>query len=273
MVESITIDKSNDTPEPTLEEQARAAGIDPTGIDPTATSQTAEPRPAWLPPKFKTPADMAAAYAELERKQSSQKTAEPQPDSNEAEDVEEDDDKTEDNNEEVEKTVEKATGLNFDELATEFWSNNETLADERYEQLEQAGIPRSYVDAFIEGQKAIVNQTRNSVFTAVGGEGNYEKMLTWAAKSMSEAEVNAYNDAVNGNDMNKVMLAVNGLKARYETQVGFEPTREIGGKTKASNDVYESIAQLQTDMSNPKYYKDEAFRARVEAKLSRSDIL
>ena len=37
--------------------------------DPTLTIGS-ESRPEWLPPKFKTPADFAKAYEELEKKQS-----------------------------------------------------------------------------------------------------------------------------------------------------------------------------------------------------------
>jgi hypothetical protein len=64
------------------------------------------------------------------------------------------------------------------------------------------------------------------------------------------------------------------LKARYEAKRGVEPQRTLEGrKSNAGTDRYESVAELQEDMRNPKYAKDPAFRSRVEQKLARSDIM
>ena len=111
------------------------------------------------------------------------------------------------------------------------------------------------------------------MFNAVGGEDNYNSMTSWAADNLSEAEVKAYNDAVNAGNIASAMMAVKGLKARYDAEVGFEPTREVKGSTaKAGATTYRSVAELEADMANPKYWNDPAFRKDVERKLSRSDI-
>jgi hypothetical protein len=70
-----------------------------------------------------------------------------------------------------------------------------------------------------------------------------------------------------------VKQAVLGLKARREAVVGFEPQRTVGGNAKPVADVYESIAQLKADMNKPDYKRDPAFRAKVEQKLARSNIM
>ena len=67
------------------------------------------------------------------------------------------------------------------------------LDDKSYESLEKAGIPKSYVDAFINGQAALAKQQGDDVKAVVGGEESYNKIASWAAENMTEAEKKAYN--------------------------------------------------------------------------------
>lgn len=268
MVEQVTIDTSKATPNPSLEDQAKAAGIDIDSIDTTANSQEAPKRPAWLPEKFKTEEEMAAAYAELERKLGSGKQ---NPDEN-TDQGQEDTVETTDTPEDQAREATKNAGIDYDQLSQEFYENGERLSDQAYEKLEKSGIPRNLVDQFIQGQKAIVEAQRQTVFAAVGGESSYTSMTQWAADTLPEAEVRAYNEAVESNDMNKVLMAVQGLRARYEASEGIEPTRRVTGKASVTAERYTSIAEMERDMADPKYQSDPAWRAMVERKLSRSDI-
>ena len=71
--------------------------------------------------------------------------------------------------------------------------------------------------------------------------------------------------------MDQAKLAVDALAMRYKNNVGSEPNL-VGGKASASVDVYESWAQVTTDMKSSTYVKDPAFRASVERKLGRSKL-
>lgn len=281
MTETVTV---NTTPkEPTLEETAKAMGIDPTAVDDTATSQAAPERPAWLPEKFKTVEDFANSYAELEKKLGANKPAEgsdTQSDDKspkeEAKAPTEETKQPETPKEEV--TVEEAkeavenAGLDFDKLSAEYWEKGE-LSAERYAELEKAGIPRSMVDQFAAGQQALIQLERQEAFSAVGGEDNYTNMIQWASENFTDKEIETYDNAVNGSDKAARMMAIQGLKARFEAKVGFEPKRTAGANgSRPTLDVYESVAQVQADMRDPRYSKDPAFIAKVEAKLARSDI-
>lgn len=270
---SVSIDTSKDVAQPTLEEEA--AKYD-------NLEASTDDRPEWLPEKFKSPEDMAKAYSELERKLGSRNTVQEsdveqtleEPEGQNVDDASE----GEDNSEETETVEQKArqvtekAGLNFDDLSSSYWENGE-LSDSQYKQLEDAGIPKSLVDQFISGQEAIIASTRQAVFTTVGGEDNYNAMTAWAADNLSEDEISAYNGAVNGGHTASAMMAVKGLKARFDAEVGFEPTREVRGQTaKAGASVYRSVAELEKDMGDPRYKEDPAFRRDVERKLGRSDI-
>jgi len=263
---TVSIDTSKDVAQPTLEEEA--AKYD-------NLEASTDDRPEWLPEKFKSAEDMAKAYSELEKKFSSRTKETPVEETTEdnvsAEGT--DNEEATETPEEKARQVTKEAGLDFDELSNAYWENG-SLSDQHYAKLEEAGIPKALVDQFIAGQEAIINTTRTQVFNTVGGEDAYNSMTSWAADNLSEDEIKAYNGAVNSGNSAAAMMAVKGLKARFDAEVGFEPTRVVKGSTaKAGASTYRSVAELEADMANPKYWSDPAFRKDVERKLSRSDIM
>lgn len=274
MVDTVVIQNANPTPNPTLEEQATAQGIDVNTLDSTATEQVAD-APKILG-KFNTQEDLVKAYQELEKKLGSGETKET-PEAERTEPEAEVTTDTENNTEtETQETAEEAakkSGLDLDDLSAQYWANG-SLTDEQYAALDEGGYPRHIVDQYIAGQKAQVELETAKVHLAVGGSEAYSDMLTWAKDSLSEAEVAAYDRAVNSDNMDTVMAAVKGLKARFDNEVGFEPQRSVTGRSGVPNlGRYESVAELKVDMGDPKYYSDPAFRAKVEQKLARSSIL
>ena len=220
--------------------------------------EVAQERPEWLPEKFKSPEDMAKAYGELE-KQFTKSRQEETP-------VEE----TESTPTEEAKEAVESVGLNFDAMSEEYMENGQ-LSSDTYAELESKGIPKNIVDAYIQGQQSIANNVKGDIFNSVGGEENYTQMTEWAADNMNQAEKDAFNLAVNSGDMAQAKLAVEALNARYKNMVGVEPNL-VGGRPSESVDTYQSWAQVTTDMKNPAYSKDPAFRATVEKKLGRSKL-
>lgn len=247
----------------------------PTGVAAVEAASTSDKdRPAWLDPKFKSPEDLAAAYAELQKKLGSKDEEEPAEDT-EAETPEQDEALPGDQTEAraaADEAVKKA-GLNLDDLSKSYWETG-SLTDEQFASLEKAGYPRNLVDQFIAGQEAVLAQRSATVYSSVGGEENYSAMIEWAGDNLKPAEIAAFNKAVNGSDMGQIMFAVRGLKAQYESSVGFEPSATVKGQTapNTSGASYKSLAEMQRDMSDPRYSTDPAFRKVVEDKLSRSDI-
>jgi hypothetical protein len=69
-------------------------------------------------------------------------------------------------------------------------------------------------------------------------------------------------------------MAVENLKSKYTAANGSEPSVTLQGRpSSGAVGVYESTADLMKDMGNPEYKNNPAFRAKVEAKLARSNIL
>lgn len=208
-------------------------------------------RPEWLPEKFKTVEDMAKAYAELEKAQGAPK---------------------EETQEAAEKAVENA-GLDMTKLSAEYNDKGE-LSEESYKALEGAGIPKDVVDQYISGLEAQSETLRQELLAPAGGEEGYNKMLEWAGENLNDAEIDAYNKALESGDKDIIKMAVEGLNTKFKANATMEPSDALDGKPGANTaNAYESTADLLKDMNNPEYATNPAFRAKVEAKLARSNIM
>lgn len=287
MTDTVTI--TNIPTQPTLVEQAEAAGINVNEIDNTAQGQTTPvDRPPGLPQKFKSWEDMAKSYAELEKKLGTapakpsvvQETVDDEAlPSDAAKGATEGVEPEVDNPGEakaVPETAEEAVqsaGLKFNELQAHYDAEG-ALSEDHYAALEKAGIPKHMVDEYIEGREAIRDTHRQQVFSIGGGEERFTEMMKWGADNFTEAEIDVFNKDINSTDKNRREAAARNLVARYESTVGSEPQRTVGGTVKTpSASVYESVNELQADMSDKRYGKDPAYTKRVEQKLARSNIL
>lgn len=251
MAEQVVIDTSAETAGPTLEEQA--AAMDAQGAE-NAEVNSAD-RPEWLPEKFKSPEDLARAYSELEHKMGQPKQ----------EAVEEVEDQARQDLEQV--------GVDYDALSREFWEQGD-LSDESYDLLEKSGIPRHIVDSYINSQMNLVETQRNSIMGEVGGEEGYGQLTAWAADNLEQSEIDYFNSIMDTNDFQAIKMAVRAVAARRDAAEGIEPSRNLsGGVNGGASGAYESVSQLMTDMQSKEYETDPAFRAKVEAKLARSNIL
>ena len=220
-------------------------------------------RPEWLPEKFQSVEDMAKAYAELEAKLGGKTQDNPQTDPANA--------YTNQSGQNPEQALSEK-GLDLSTFTAEFNTKGELSADS-YAKLAAAGFDKGIVDNYISGQKAVAAQYETAVVSEVGGSEKYSEMITWAKANMSDAEINAYNAAVSSGDVAQAKLAVLGLSAKFFKANGSEPRLVQGRTTSASEDVFESTAQLTEAMRDKRYRNDPAFRAKVQSKLARSNIL
>lgn len=265
MVDTVVI-KSEPTGAPEGHDQKMIEAVDNANTPPASeVTPSTEDRPEWLPEKFASPQDLAKAYAELESKLGQPKPAE-NPDTKTD---------TPSPTTATQADADKALadkGLKLTDFATEF-AQSGALSDESYAKLEAAGYDRGLVDQFIEGQKARAAQFETTIKSEVGGGERYNEMVTWAKANLSPAEIDAYNSAVSSGNPEQAKLAALGLSAKFERAVGSEPKRTLGGTSATSDgDVFESVAQLTAAMSDPRYKTDPAYRSKVQAKLSRSNV-
>lgn len=254
-----------ETPEgqPSLEEQIEALrkqGAFPGEEGPEETpeteettegepEETTEERPDWLPEGFNTAEELAKAYEELAAKG----------------------EKSEETQEAAEEAVAKA-GLDMSALEAEFDAEG-ALSEKSLKALEDVGISKDMVDAYIQGQQAMIQVYENSVMEAAGGRENYEAMIKWAGASMDAEEIEAYDEAVNSFDMKKAKFAVASLKARFEAKFGKAPEKSLDGKGATAEGGYGSTAEMERDMNDPRYHTDPAFRSSVQRKIANSQVI
>ena len=243
MVETVEIKQTETTSEKPVEENVTQS------------------KPEGLPEKFNSVEDLAKSYQELEKKLG---------DNTEAPKTDAPKEETKNDLDIAEKAVESA-GLNMENLSSEYAEKGE-LDAKSYEALEKAGIPKEYVNQFIEGQKAVADQQTTSIKDIVGGADAYTEMSEWAAENMSEQEKTAYNTAVNSKDIETAKLAVVGLKAKFENANGNEPSLVEGKATITGQGGYKSWAEVTAAMGDDRYQKDPAYQNMVQEKLSKSEL-
>ena len=210
--------------------------------------------------KFETQEDLIKSYQELEKKLgTTEETVVPKESKSSSLEIED-----------AEQVVADA-GLDMSQLQEQYDSNG-TLDETSFEALEKAGIPKSYVEAFMQGQEALSNQLQTTIKSEVGGDESYAELMSWAKDALNPAEITAYNNVVNSRDLEAVKLAVTGLKARYETLNGVEPTLTAGRASTTGANGYNSWAQVTAAMKDARYESDSAFRAEVQDKISRSNL-
>ena len=254
----ISLDPSNMS----LEEQAKLqtetqavvandeTRVEVSEVDNTNKS-TDDVRPDWLPEKFKSAEDMAKAYSELEKKQSTETTDEP-------------------NMQQMRADAEASQGM--DKFYSEYQEQG-SLSEKSYEELNKMGLDKSLVDGYIAGQEAIANTEVQTVHNLVGGTDNYNKVIEYAKGNLNEAEQNAFNETLETGSIEQVKFAVQAIASRAGVNSEQPQTMINGDSIETNSDIFESSAQVIDAMNDPRYAKDPAFRKLVEEKIARSTAI
>lgn len=253
-------DTMNTFEEPSPESQEHVDAM----VAKAEASQVDPERPDWLPEKFKSPEDMAQAYANLESKLGKPQEQETSP-------KEETDALKEEVNQKASEVSEllDSKGLDFDTFQQEYQENGE-LSEEAYAALAEQGLSKSLVETWIQGQDALAGQLTAEIHQLSGGSDEYAAMMQWAADNLPEAEINAYNATMDRMDADEVRFSVQGLTARYRSEA--EPNLIQGDTGAVSGGKFNSNAELTEAMRNPRYEKDPAYRQEVASKLARSSL-
>tara|TARA_R100000655_G_scaffold107580_2_gene158189 strand:- start:1164 stop:1919 length:756 start_codon:yes stop_codon:yes gene_type:complete len=242
--------KGEDTP-PMNPEQA--ASIEQETTQEVPAPEATNERPGWLPEKFETPEAMAFAYKQLEQEFSKANASEPE-------------------------EVAEAAGIDpgtFSALSAEFDETGD-VSEESRQKLAATGIPREFIDEYVQGQKQMAEAAIVEVYKTVGGEEQYKQMLGWAVDQLSEGEIDLFNEMVAGSK-EEMMMAVSGLHARYAQSGQVAPkTPLMQGETSTESNTggaYQSRAQVVAAMKDERYRKDPAYREEVYRRLQNSNAI
>ncbi len=106
----------------------------------------------------------------------------------------------------------------------------------------------------------------------VGGEKEYQNMISWAGQNLSPEEIEMYDSVMGSGNANSIYFAVQALNNKYTDTVGSEGQLLTGRGANESNAVFRSQSELVEAMNDPRYERDSAYRMDVMAKLENSDI-
>ena len=169
------------------------------------------------------------------------------------------------------------------EISKHFHETKGEITDEMYKTLEDTGLSRASIDSYLAGRAAesgykteeakdLTDSEVNKIQESVGGPDQYRKMILWASENLESNTLQTFNAMIANGNADAVQLAVNGLKAEYEAQEGYEGKMLTGKPAKASSDVFRSQAEVVKAMSDLRYERDPAYRQDVYDKLERSNL-
>jgi hypothetical protein len=155
--------------------------------------------------------------------------------------------------------------------AQQEYASAKEVSEDTVKKLEEAGIPREIFQLYLKGVQAQEQATAAAVYEIVGGEDTYTEMAQWAANNLNDAELDAFNSALDNEALRE--NAVRGLYARFSEARPSEGTlvAPTGNADGGSGDVYTDRSQLTADLKDERYQRgDTAFHQYVKDKLARS---
>lgn len=216
--------------------------------------------------KYKDAKDLENAYLELQKKLGSN----------------EDGIQEREETQEVEEKEESNPHMDLiSEASAEYYDNDNSLSEETIEKFSSMSS-KELVNAYIQSlknapakQEADVDMSDadiNSVQNSVGGEKEYNQIVSWAGENLPKSQVQAFDDLIGTGNAEAIKLAVAGIKAQYDNANGYEGRQLQGKGAPTSGDVFRSQAELIQAMNDPRYETDPAYRSDVIQKLDRSDV-
>ena len=166
-----------------------------------------------------------------------------------------------------------AAGVNIDAINAAIVNGEDIPAEDRAK-LNAIGLPDDLIDSVVESQRAIAQEHVNNVVSFVGGKQGLAKLAEFVTKNYKPAEVEAFNAQLN--DPNAWRAAATYLLHQAGLPQGnqgtiFQGPNAAGAATTVG--AYQSDAEFQSDLRNPKYRTDAAFRKSVENRLRASPHL
>ena len=239
--------------------------------------------------KFKNPAELAKAYAELERKMGQQssanteETANPEPETQP--DASQDSYTKESASERYgSEAVEAlaAKGVDLSEVMRAADSGQDI--SEHFDALaETFNVSRAVVESYVgkaqgeQSTRGMSDADSSAIINDLGGQEAFNALQQWGRDNMSEAEKTSYNAAVDSGNAEAVRWALKSLQARQGLiQQDTEPQLYGGGEPAGDRQIFQSQQQVldamnkRNDRGQRLYDVDEAYRNKVAMILSAS---
>jgi len=208
--------------------------------------------------KYKTQEDLINAYKELEKKLGNNEVSEATP----TEEIKED------------TTITPIPEDLFTTYAERYKDNKGSLSEDDYKELSEKGYDADFVDIYIEGviakNKAQATKLLDSINTTMT---DYEQAVGWARDNWTEEQKLSFNDALASTNDAGSKYIIQGLMTEYNSKkVNTNAPIHTNTPTTTKSESYELKTDYFKDIQDPRYKKDAAYRAKIEAKMSKTDM-
>ncbi|AUV61498.1 head assembly [Klebsiella phage SH-Kp 152410] len=152
------------------------------------------------------------------------------------------------------------------------YQNEDSLSDESYKELAEAGYSKAFVDAYIRGQEALVNQYVDKVMDFVGGRERFQQVYGHMQTNNPEG-AEALIKAFESRDVATMKTILNLAGQSRDKTFGKKAERTITKRATPAKPVarkaegFESQAEMIKAMSDPRYRTDSKYRREVEQKV------
>lgn len=156
-------------------------------------------------------------------------------------------------------------GVDFKALETEYQDKG-VLSPESLAALKEAGYPQQVVDAYLAGMDAVNDKFATTVYGLAGGKEQYEQ-LTAHIRTLGQAHVDAYNQAIAVGNTVQIGMILAGAKAQLVATRGTQNATILGTKTSATPQAgYANRKEQIAAMSDKRYNREPGYTATVKAK-------
>ena len=152
------------------------------------------------------------------------------------------------------------------------YQEDEGLSEASYAELAAAGYSKSFVDAYIRGQEALVNQYVDKVMDFVGGRERFQQVYGHMKTNDPEGAETLIK-AFEARDVATMKTILNLAGKSRDKTFGKKAERTITKRATPAKPVarkvegFESQAEMIKAMSDPRYRSDEKYRREVEQKV------
>lgn len=152
------------------------------------------------------------------------------------------------------------------------YQNEDRLSEESYRELAEAGYSKAFVDAYIRGQEALVNQYVEKVMDFVGGRERFQQVYGHMKTNNPEG-AEALIKAFESRDVATMKTILNLAGQSRDKTFGKKAERSIAKRATPAKPVarkaegFESQAEMIKAMSDPRYRTDSKYRREVEQKV------
>jgi hypothetical protein len=162
----------------------------------------------------------------------------------------------------------KTRGVDFKAVMSEYEEFG-ALSDVTMANLAKAGYPKEIIQTFIDSRAVLEQKFTNAVYQRAGGEQEFNRVIQWAGQNLPADTINAFNKAIDTDNLEMIGLMIDGMKSRMVAKHGTRNPSVIGSGASptADNKGFESKDAMIKAMSDPRYGKDSAYMREIEQKM------